>query len=98
MSTYQLAPVEALKHSASWRVSTLPPEPVVVKAKSEKDARAMVTRATAIATPRIPGGDTPVAPWRDPDVVRCVVVAERDVPEGVIETMGGGRVIVIAAE
>lgn len=95
MSTYQLTPVEAPKHSASWRVSTLPPEPVLVNAESEKDARAKVTLATAIAAPRIPGGDTPIAPWRDPDVVRCAVVAERDVPEGVIEAMRG-RIIVIA--
>ena len=84
MGVYRLEPITGKESSHHWEASTLPPITVWVEAAGETEARETLNTATIIATamPRRDGRETPMAPWKDFGLVRCVPDASRSVQEG----------------
>ncbi|MEQ9190479.1 MAG: hypothetical protein RLQ25_08235 [Alphaproteobacteria bacterium] len=68
MAIWRLTPQEV--DSPHWRTSTHK-GPVVVRARSELDARFVATHAFVIAVPHVPGGDTPEMTWPSARYARC---------------------------
>lgn len=45
-----------------------------VKAKDEKEARQIASSLHHIASSRMPDGQIPTSPWKNPELVNCYVI------------------------
>ena len=68
MPIWELRPID--HDSADWRASKYKGR-VVIRAPSEDRARDLAGSRFHDMSRRIPGGDTPLSPWRQPDLVAC---------------------------
>ncbi len=68
MPIWKLTPID--KTSDHWRASTYK-DHVIVRAASEDEARNKADLEFAIATKKVPGGDTLFCPWGQPNLVSC---------------------------
>lgn len=73
MPIYKLSPIE--NGSADWQRSAYKGE-VVIRAHSEKDARAIASVSFGIAKQVTPGEKTTFGPWRDRSSVHCEEIAD----------------------
>ena len=78
MPIWELAPTD--KSSGDWRASRYKGR-VVVRAFSEDQARNLVSSKLHDASKKIPGGDTPLNPWRQSDLVVCKILKDSDYDE-----------------
>jgi hypothetical protein len=68
MPIWELSPTD--QKSDDWR-SSKHRERVVVRAPTVDKARDLVSSKFHDMSKRAPGGDTPLNPWRQPDLVTC---------------------------
>ena len=89
MQTFRLDALEAGRSSTHWGCSSLAPCTVWVAAASEEEAREKVTTATISARRSRLGDDSPLPPWKQPELVICTVDDSRAVPEDAVIAADG---------
>jgi hypothetical protein len=89
MQTFRLDAVDAGRSSPHWGCSSLAPGTVWVAASGEEEARDKVTAATITGRPSKLGDDSPLPPWKQPDLVTCTADDTRTVPNSFVIAANG---------
>ncbi len=97
MKTFRLDPVDSRRSSPHWGCSSLAPTTVWVVANNEEEARDKVTAATITGRRSKLGDDSPLPPWKQPDLVTCTADETRAVPANFV-IAANGTVLELAME